>query len=181
MRGPCRGRCFSDLIRFIASGGPVSLAREKPGKERGRGAPLHPPVRRALKRRGQRLDDKQAGGIRASAPLMILQAKLVCFSGRPSIRRSRTLPQEKARVRFAPASDYLLQRPVIRIAVPHPRRAVCLLAAAHSVREGPTRGRARTLVRRGSDMPQARHSLPRPCFAAPGGRWLRRLTEAGDG
>ena len=25
-----------------ASGGPVSLAREKPGKERGRGVPLHP-------------------------------------------------------------------------------------------------------------------------------------------
>ena len=87
MRGPCRGRCFSDLIRFIASGGPVSLAREKPGKERGRAPPLHPPVRRALKRRGHRFDDKQAGGIRASAPLMILQAIPVCFSGWLSVDR----------------------------------------------------------------------------------------------
>ena len=52
---------------------------------------------------------------------------------------------------------------------PRPRRAVPLLAVAHSAREGPTLGRVRTLVRRGSDVPPARHSLPRPCFAAPGG------------
>ena len=42
------------------------------------------------------------------------------------------------------------------------------LAAAHSAREGPVPGRVRTLVRRGSDMPPACLSLPRPCFAAPG-------------
>ena len=39
-------------------------------------------------------------------------------------------------------------------------------------------------VRRGSDMPPACHSLPRPCFAAPGGRCqppspARRMTDEG--
>ena len=68
--------------------------------------------------------------------------------------------------------------------VPHPPQAVPLLAAAHSAREGPTLGRVRTLVRRGSDVPPACHSLPRPCFAAPGGRWqppspARRMTDEG--
>ena len=55
-----RGCAAREICDDDASGGPVSLAREKPGKERG-GAPQHPPVRRALKRRGQRFDDKQAG------------------------------------------------------------------------------------------------------------------------
>ena len=39
------GRLTGEVFHFprwVASGGPVSLAREKPGKERGRGVPLHP-------------------------------------------------------------------------------------------------------------------------------------------
>ena len=37
-----RGNEACEVHSDDASGGPVSLAREKPGKERGRGVPLHP-------------------------------------------------------------------------------------------------------------------------------------------
>ncbi len=57
-----------------------------------------------------------------------------------------------------------------RIGIPHQALRASCLAAAHSAREGPALGRVRTSVRRGSDVPPARHSLPRPCFAAPRGR-----------
>ena len=65
-----------------------SCARET-GKRARQGCSPAPPVRRALKRRGQRRSGEKAGGICASAPLMILQAMLVCFSGCPSPHRSR--------------------------------------------------------------------------------------------
>ena len=39
---PLAGEAFLSPLMEIASGGPVSLAREKPGKERGGAPPLHP-------------------------------------------------------------------------------------------------------------------------------------------
>ena len=65
-----------------------SCARET-GERARQGCSPAPPVPRTLKRRGHRFDDKQAGGICASAPLTILRAALVCFSGCPSPHRRR--------------------------------------------------------------------------------------------
>ena len=63
-------------------------------RERNRGksaAGLRPctPVRRALKRRGQRRGGEKVDGKCASVPLTILRATLVCFSGCPSPHRRR--------------------------------------------------------------------------------------------
>jgi len=63
-----------------------SSARET-GKRARQGRSPAPPVPRALKRRGQWRGGEEAGDIRAPAPLTILLAMLVCFSGWLSVDR----------------------------------------------------------------------------------------------
>ena len=91
-------RCFSPRTSWAAGGEaslPMGVCLRRPGfsyaRETGerarRGSAPAPPVPRALKRRGQRRGGEEAGGMCASAPLMILQAIPVCFSGRLSADR----------------------------------------------------------------------------------------------
>ena len=118
-------------------------------RERNRGksaAGLRPctPVRRALKRRGQRRGGEEAGGIRALGPLTKLQATLVCFSGCLSLHRRRD-PTYPAHRRLHPritAFRFCASRPPEGGSNGGNRRAVSPLAVGEGFQRGPPRNRS---------------------------------------